>query len=200
MRIQETISLGKLTKRLCEKIILIVLISIAFFNLTIYAQKAELIVQTGHSDNVYSVEFSPDGKFLASGGSDGIKLWDVNNRQELRTLKGHKNITEITFSTDGKYLASSGNNILKVWDITTGQELQTFSGHTSIVESVAFKADGKIIASGSRDGDIKLWNVSSGMLLQTFKAHTGMVYKVLFSPNQETLASCGIDNTIKILQ
>lgn len=53
-----------------------------------FAQKPELVVQTGHSDDVMSIAFSPDGKILASGSSDGtIKLWDVATGKEIRTLK-----------------------------------------------------------------------------------------------------------------
>ena len=55
-----------------------------------WAQKPELVVQTGHSHRVESVAFSRDGKTLASGSEDNtIKLWDVSSGTELRTLTGH---------------------------------------------------------------------------------------------------------------
>src|SRR6266849_1082838 len=72
------------------------------------AQKPELVVQTGHSQNVTSVSFSPDGKTLASGSYDNtVKLWDVSTGAELRTLEGlSQNVTSVSFSPDGKTLAS----------------------------------------------------------------------------------------------
>jgi len=72
------------------------------------AQKLELVVQTGHSGSVNSVAYSPDGKLLASGGSDGvIKLWHVPTGSELRALSGHADaVRSVAFSPDGKVIAS----------------------------------------------------------------------------------------------
>ena len=48
---------------------------------------------------------------------------------------------------------------MKVWDATSGQETLTLKGHTSVIESVAFSADGKRLASGSWDQTVKVWGV-----------------------------------------
>jgi len=65
------------------------------------AQKPELIVQSGHSDTVVDLAFSPDGKILASGGSDNIvKLWDVSSGKELRNLSGVRDGSFVAFSSD----------------------------------------------------------------------------------------------------
>src|SRR5450755_3292857 len=61
----------------------------------------------GHTEGVYSVAFSPDGKTLASGSHPDIKLWDVATRKEKAALKGHTdNARSVAFSSDGKTLAS----------------------------------------------------------------------------------------------
>jgi WD40 repeat protein len=63
---------------------------ISFVFSTTFAQKPELVVQTGHSDFIESIVFSPDGEQIASGSSDGIiKLWDATSGRELRTLLWH---------------------------------------------------------------------------------------------------------------
>ena len=55
------------------------------------AQKAELVVQTGHADSIRSLTFSPDGKLLASVGNDNtVRIWDTQGGQELRNFSGHK--------------------------------------------------------------------------------------------------------------
>ena len=70
----------------------------------------EVALLTGHTDYVYSVAFSPDGKTLASGSWDAtIRLWDVATGDTLNTLTGHTHwVNSVAFSPDGKTLASGG--------------------------------------------------------------------------------------------
>src|SRR5918999_38738 len=87
------------------------------------AQKAELVVQTGHSQGVTSVAFSADRKTLASGSHDNkIKLLEVSTGRELRTLAGHsRSVNSVAFSADGKTLASgSEDKTIKLWEVATG--------------------------------------------------------------------------------
>ena len=62
----------------------------------------------GHSNAVRSVDFSPDGKILASSGDDGtIRVWDANNGKCFQKLQRQTRlIHSVTFSPDGKILAS----------------------------------------------------------------------------------------------
>src|SRR6185369_6923530 len=75
--------------------------------------KPELILQTGHTQSVNAVAFSPDNRWLASGGKDDvIKIWDLNTGNILRTLYGHSsNINALAVSDDGQLLASGSGNI-----------------------------------------------------------------------------------------
>jgi WD40 repeat protein len=163
-----------------------------------FAQKPELYVQTGHSDFVVSLAFSPDGKTLVSGSRDNtIKLWDVATGQELRALKGHPaRVNSVAFSPDGKTLLSggalgsgeAGGGQLMLWDVATGRELRTLLRRSNDVSSVALTPDGKVALSG---GDaVRLWDVATGRELRSFGKISGhRVSDIAISPDGKTIAS-----------
>ncbi len=165
------------------------------------AQKLELVVQTGHSEIVSSVAFSPDGKVLASGSHDKtVKLWNVEIGQEIRTLTAHSDwVNSVAFSPDGKTLASgSRDKTVKLWNIETGEELKTLTAHSDWVRLVAFSPDGKTLASASKDKTIKLWNAATGQEIKTLTGHSESVWSIAFSFDGKTLASGSGDKTIKL--
>jgi len=126
--------------------------------------KSDLLTLKGHTDGVYSVSFSPDGKRIVSGSGDNtLKVWDAQTGQETLTLEGHSDwVSSVSFSPDGKRIVSgSDDNTLKVWDAQTGQETFTLKGHSGWVKSVSFCPDGKWILSGSFDNTVKVWDISS---------------------------------------
>ena len=160
----------------------------------------EIKFQTGHSDAVTSVSFSPDGKYIASGSWDGtVILWEVESGKEIRTLTGHTaSVNSVSFSPDGKYLASGSNDeTVKLCEVESGKELRT-SYHTDAVSFVSFSPDGKYIASGRRDDTVKLWEAESGKEIRTLNGHKDWVNTVSFSPDGKYIASGSDDETVKL--
>ena len=110
------------------------------------------------------VAFSPDGKTLAIGASNGadLRLWDANNGQEIHRLIGHsRRISDLAFSPDGRHLASSSyDRRVRMWDTASGLEIGTIIGHDSEVEGVAFGPYGELIATIDKEATLRIWDVA----------------------------------------
>ena len=152
----------------------------------------EKIATFGHGNR--AVEFSPNGKIIASGYFTSVYLWDVATGQEIAKFSHEKFVNSISFSPDGTLLASGGQeNVVRLWSLATGQNINTFT-HKSEVYSVEFSPDGKILASGSYDRTIKLWNVATGKEIFTIRERVPIV-DIAFSPDGGTLAFPSIRGT-----
>jgi len=182
---------------MCKKLWLILILIIP----GILFSQEEIYTFSGHNDWVYSVTFSPDGKYLATGSRDETaKLWEVATGKEIRTFRGHSDyVNSVAFSPDGKYLATgSVDKSAKLWEVATSKEIRIFRGHNGRVRFVAFSPDGKYLATGADDNTAKLWEVATGKEIRTFRGHSNWVGSVAFSPDSKYLATGSLDNTAKL--
>lgn len=148
---------------------------------------------------ILSIAYSPDGKYLVSGDSDGFGIiWDASTGEKLSTISHEEmmagnailpdEILDAAYSPDGKRLALAGvRGITRILDASTGKELLTLKGHTGPVGSVSFSPDGKRIATASLDGTTRVWDSSTGVNLLMLPV-AGVVS---FSPDGKRLAIGG---------
>jgi WD40 repeat protein len=155
---------------------------------------------TGHTNGVYNVAFSPDGRLLATASLDRTaRVWDPATGDCLRTLTGHTNtVWAVAFSPDGRLLATASPDMTaRVWDPATGDCLRTLTGHTDGVTFVTFSPDGRL-ATASDDRTARVWDPATGDCLRTLTGHTSKVYGVAFSPDGRLLATASDDGTARV--
>jgi WD40 repeat protein len=159
----------------------------------------------GHGTTVLSADYSPDGKQLATIGSDGtVILWNALTGEEMLRLPGGTEPSDfvstqrVAYSPDGKVLAACDRNSVKLYDPASGKLLKTLKGHEKDVTALAISSDGKYIASGSLDGSTIIWNASSGDLLHRLEEHTDAIENLAFSPEGQWLLTTSDDATMKI--
>ena len=159
-------------------------------------------------DDMVSVAFSPDGRFLAIGDrKNKALLIDVQTGTEVRRFQAParkdfiSDMSSVTFSRDGQMLltgsweANSGN--ARVWDVATGVELRRFDARDPVT-TVAFSPDGKSVLAGSRDGSATLWDRATGAELGRFQGHNKTVNSVTFSSDGKFVLTASSDDTARL--
>lgn len=155
----------------------------------------------GHTDNVNSVAFSPDGKHVLTGSNDAlIHLWDVKTRTIRRTFVGHAgHVKSVAFSPDGKtILTGSEDNTARLWDVRTGRLLKSIAAKSILgLDSVDFAPNGESFLTHSSGGWPKLWDAQTGTLIRQFKTRHGVIAST-FSPDGSTLLFGHTDHTASL--
>jgi WD40 repeat protein len=146
----------------------------------------------GHSEVVYSLSYSDDGKFLISGSQDGtIKVWSVQDNTLKTTIRIGSLVRDVEVAPNGTLIASATwDGIIRLWNLEDGSLISMLEGHTDHVNGLAFTNDGSILASASDDQTIRLWRVDDGTLVTTVNSG-GETDDVAFSPDGTVLASLG---------
>ena len=125
--------------------------------------------QFAHQQNIFALAFSPDGKYMVTGGEDNTaRLWDAHTRKPIHLMLGHRDIVyAAAFSPDGKTLATgSKDGTIKVWSLATlrdnvVQDTVTLKGDREGVYSLAFSPDGGTLAAGHTSGAVVLWQAGA---------------------------------------
>jgi serine/threonine protein kinase/WD40 repeat protein len=144
-----------------------------------------------HPKTVHALAFSPDGRFVHSGGGNCLRKY-----RELVLNDGHP---------------VADACILRLWDVTTGRMVKEFEGHKAPINCVAFSPDGRFALSGSGDFEedplkrvtpknaidctVRLWDTATGKEFGRFEGHETPVRSVAFSTDGRRILSCSGDKS-----
>jgi len=156
----------------------------------------------GHTDQIWDMAISPDGKYLVTSSRDKTaRLWDFATGETIRIFSEHTDIVSgIAFSSDGKYVVTgSYDHTARLWDVATGQTLQVFTGQIAI-EFIAISPDGRNIVTTSH-GEVRVWDVATGKTVYVFiEDAKHMFLGVDYSPDGKYIlvASDDKDNEVRL--
>ena len=154
-----------------------------------------------HSDTVYGVEFSPDGKQLATASADKFaKVFDVATGDHVQSYEGHTHhVMDVSWKADLTLLASAGaDNAIKVWNTETGEQTRTISTYSKQVTSLNFVGMTEEILSSSGDKRVFLHKASNGGAVREFKGNPDYVYRVASTPDGALVVAGGEDGVLRV--
>ncbi len=181
---------------------------------------AHLIARLSHDVYTSSFAFSPDGKYIASGGCDNTdsqgfctqgtaRVWELTTGMEVARMVHGNSVSSVAFSSDGKYIVWSGCDntdsqgfctqaTARVWEVMTGREV-TRMVHDDSVNSAVFSPDGKYMISVSSYRTARIWDTATGK--EVTRMTLGMVHSVAFSPDSKYVVSASAiinDNSARV--
>ncbi|PKK43608.1 hypothetical protein CI102_13522 [Trichoderma harzianum] len=147
--------------------------------------------RAGESDRIpwiQAIAFSSDDKLLAS--------WDFLTWDHATGIQRHlltRRLSEdahVALSPTGLLLAAFGcyQTEIELWNLATCSWQCRLAGHAMFVSCITFSTDGRLIASGDRDGTIIIWDVATGVQRQHITNRLGSVFGISFSPEGQRLA------------
>jgi WD40 repeat protein len=158
-----------------------------------------------HVFRVLAIDFSPDGKLLATGGgepsrSGEVKIWDLASGKLVRSLDTLHSDTvfALRFSPDGTKLATaSADKFLKVINVADGKELKSFEGHTHHVLAVDWKSDGKQLVTGGADSVVKVWDFETGEQVRTLNPAGKQITGLRWVPGKALVVGASGDAMVR---
>ncbi len=146
-----------------------------------------------------SVSFRADGKRLATCSrlEPVVRIWDTEKWDEVASFDMEKApVYTATYAPLGSKLAATNMSHVKVWDVGTGKELYSLARQNPY--TVAFSADGKLLATADRNHSISIRNAQNGHELFKLNGHQSTILSVAFHSNGKHLASASRDGTVKV--
>jgi len=162
----------------------------------------------GPANGASALAFGPERDVLAAGGLQGaLRLWEFRGtpRERIVLQTYETGVWCLAFAPDQRTLAwgsGSLDGLVCLGDLTdpTLNRMTLLHRHRAPVDALAYSADSKMLATGSRDQTVRWWELGEedAKEVSVFKGHKGDITGVAFSPDGKTLASASCDGTVRL--
>ncbi len=159
----------------------------------------------GHRVGINTIAFSTDGAQLVSGDKSGlIKTWALADRREQATLRAHRDesgqVMSIALTSDGALLATatSFESTVRFWDPATGSPRGFWNAGEPRVNSIAFSADGVLLAVALNDGTLCVLSVPLREVMASVRPSPRALEAVAFAPGGTALVTGGLDGSLRV--
>jgi len=153
-----------------------------------------------HSDAVFGLDFSADGKYLASSAADKfVKVLDLATGKIAKTFEGHTHhVLGVSWKRDGRTLASAGaDNVIKVWDFVTGERKKTIEGFTKEVTSISFVGVTDQTLASSGDDQVRTVT-DTGETIHSYQGGTNFMNSASSTPDGKIIIAGGDDGVLRV--
>jgi len=165
----------------------------------INSNKKELLYQNlnnpypslkGHTKSILCLSLILNDK-LASGSEDkSIKIWDIENKKCIDTIKGDFQRIDSLLSFHNDILIVGSHNIIKIINVENKEELYTLIGHEKSICSI-IQINENLLASSSYDNTIKIWNIDNNKCEYTLYGHDSPVFCILLLKDGRLISGSG---------
>lgn len=154
---------------------------------------------TGHKDSIRVLNYSPDTRYLLSGGKDKcVKIWDVKTLTQYKNLPCKYEVNAACFSPNGYFIACDQGKDIVVFNYEKGTAVQGLNGgHGKPVVKMAFSDDGKYLMSLDRGGVVIVWRLADGEIWRKMEV-PGDVKDADMHHNNKYLATVDGEGKLKV--
>ena len=156
-----------------------------------------------HSDTILAIEYSPDGKWLATAGADKLcRLHDPMTGAVVKILEGHTHFVQsLSWQDQAQILATgSADKTVKTWDVETGERRQSITGFGKEISAIAYVGDSEQLVSVSLDGSTRLHRGDNAQLVRNYAQNPQPLYTLSLSPDGTKVLVGDHDGKIRIYQ
>jgi WD40 repeat protein len=160
---------------------------------------------------ISSVAATPDGRFVAFGGSQGVVMAYEGGERWLEVKTDTRKPVHVAINSKAGLLAAGGCGAIReerllsvctqgtvwIWDLSSPERKAVLKADTAAISSLAFDPAGSMLVAGDEGGGIRIWDVKTMTLRPPLlQQHTAEVQKLAFSPDGKRLASAGYDRKL----